>query len=92
MKIVFTVEDGISGLKRWDEFAERLTKLVEGGYSEITVDFQNVERVSSLALGTLMASHKNMSSAGRRLVVANLSDEMKKIVTETRLADVLNIV
>ena len=29
MKIVMTVEEGASGLKRWDEFAENLNKLVE---------------------------------------------------------------
>ena len=91
MKISMAVEESINSLKKWEEFAEKLNRLVDGGYTEITVDLQNVSVISSLAFGTLVASHKKMSGAGRKLVVTNLSDEMRKVASETRLMDILNI-
>jgi anti-anti-sigma factor len=91
MKIVLTIEGSISGLKGWDEFAEKLTSLVDAGYSEIVVDFRNVGQISSLALGTILASHSKMLAAGRKLVVTNLNDEIKRIAAETKILDKLNI-
>ena len=91
MKIVLTIEGSISGLKGWDQFAERLTVLVDAGYNEIVVDFRNVGQISSLALGTILASHSKMSAAGRRLVITNLNDEIKKVAAETKILDKLYV-
>jgi anti-anti-sigma factor len=91
MKIVLTIEGSISGLKGWDEFAEKLTGLVDAGYSEIVVDFCNVGQISSLALGTILASHSKMLAAGRKLVITNLNDEIKRVAAETKILDKLYV-
>lgn len=91
MKVVLSLEGDISGLKGWDRFAEKLTGLVEGGYTEVTVDLGNVERISSLALGTIMASHKKMKSAGRRLVLTNISEDFRKVAEAMGILETLNV-
>lgn len=91
MKVVLTLEGNVSGLEGWDEFTEKLTKLVDAGYSEITVDLAKVSKMSSLALGTIVASHQRMESAGRELVLVNLSEDMRNMVQATGIAGTLNI-
>lgn len=91
MKVILKIEDDISGLSNWDEFSAKLLKLVDSGFSEITIDFQSVKKISSLALGTIVASHQKMSSAGKRLVLANLSDDLKKLLGETNVLSMMNV-
>ncbi|MBW2647990.1 MAG: STAS domain-containing protein [Deltaproteobacteria bacterium] len=90
MKVVLKIEDDISSLRNWDEFSEKLMKLVDSGFSEITIDLQGVKKISSLALGAIVASHQKMSSAGRRLVVANICDELKKLLGETKILSMID--
>ena len=47
--------------------------------------------MSSLALGTIVATNQTMASAGRRLVVTNLSEELKRLAVETKLLGVISI-
>lgn len=92
MKVIFKIEDeDISGLRMWDHFSERLTRLVDAGFPEIIIDFGAVRSISSLALGTIVATHQKMASAGRRLVVTNLREELKRLVTETKLLGIVTI-
>ncbi|MFH1672794.1 MAG: STAS domain-containing protein [Pseudomonadota bacterium] len=91
MKVVLKVEDDIASLKNWDEFSEKLTKLVDSGFSEITIDLQDVKKISSLALGAIVASHQKMSSAGRRLVVSNIGDDLKRLFGETKVLSIVNV-
>ena len=92
MKVIFKIEEGdLSGLRVWDQFSERLNRLVDAGFTEIVIDLGAVRTMSSLALGTIVATNQTMSSAGRRLVVTNLSEELKKLAVETKLLGVISI-
>jgi anti-anti-sigma factor len=92
MKVVLQIEEAdLSGLRMWDQFTEKLTRLVDAGFSEIVIDFGAVRSISSLALGTIVATHQKMASAGNRLVVTNLSDDLKRLVGGTRLLGLVNV-
>ena len=92
MKVIFKIEEGdLSGLRVWDLFAEKLNRLVDAGFTEIVIDLGAVRNMSSLALGTIVATNQTMSSAGHRLVVTNLSEELKKLAVETKLLGVISI-
>jgi anti-anti-sigma factor len=92
MKVIFKIEEGdLSGLRVWDQFSERLNRLVDAGFTEIVIDLGAVRSMSSLALGTIVATNQTMASAGRRLVVTNLSQELKRLAVETKLLGVIAI-
>ena len=92
MKVVFKIEAGdLTGLRVWDQFAEKLNRLVDAGFTEIVIDLSAVRSMSSLALGTIVATNQTMASAGRRLVVTNLSEELKRLAVETKLLGVISI-
>lgn len=92
MKVILQLEAGdLSGLRIWDQFSEKLNQLVDAGFAEIVIDLAAVRTLSSLALGTIVATNQTMASAGRRLVVTNLSDELKRLVAETKLLGVIAI-
>ena len=92
MKVIFKIEAGdLSGLRVWDQFAERLNRLVDAGFAEIVIDLGDVRSMSSLALGTIVATNQTLASAGRRLVVTNLSEELKRLAVETKLLGVIPI-
>ena len=91
MKVVLKIEDDVSSLRNWDEFSEKLMKLVDSGFSEIIIDLKNVKKLSSLALGAIVASHQKMSSAGRKLVITNVGDELKKLLGATKVLSIVNV-
>jgi len=47
--------------------------------------------MSSLALGTIVATNQTLASAGRRLVVTNLGPELQKLANETKLHNLITI-
>jgi anti-anti-sigma factor len=92
MKVTLVIEErDLQGLRTWDQFTEKLTGLVDAGFSEIVVDFSAVQSVSSLALGSIVATHQKMASAGNRLVVTNLNEQLKRLVAQTRLLGIINV-
>lgn len=92
MKVVLKIEEtDLSGLRVWDQFSEKLNQLVDAGFSEIVLDFAAVHAISSLALGSIVASSQTMSSAGRRLVVVNLNEELKSLARHTKLLDLISV-
>lgn len=92
MKVVFKIEEGdLSGLRVWDQFSERLNRLVDAGFTEIVIDLGAVRTMSSLALGTIVSTNQTMASAGHRLVVTNLSEDLKRLAVEAKLLGVISI-
>lgn len=92
MKVILKIEDAdLAGIRMWDQFSEKLTRLVDAGFPEVIVDFGSVRGISSLALGTIVASHRRMASAGRRLVVTNLSEDLRHFLGGTRLLGNLDV-
>ena len=92
MRVTLVIEErDLQGLRTWDQFSEKLTHLVDAGFNEIVVDLGAVQSVSSLALGSLVATHQKMASAGNRLLVTNLSEPLKRLVQQTRLVGLINV-
>lgn len=91
MKAIFRLEEDISSLGNWNDFTKKLTLLVDGGFNEVIIDLQDVKKISSLALGALVASHQKMSSAGRKLVITNVGDDLGKLLEETKILSILNV-
>ena len=61
------------------------------GAPELILDFDNVEYVASLALGTLIILHKRLAAAGRRLTLCNLRPLVREVFTTTSLDRLLNV-
>jgi anti-anti-sigma factor len=63
----------------------------EPGPPCLLLDFGNVDYVSSLGLGLLIALHKQLRSAGRRLSIGNLSEQVQEVFVVTRLDRLLDL-
>jgi anti-anti-sigma factor len=63
----------------------------EPGHSPLFLDFVNVRHVSSAALGTLVALHRALLAAGRRLTVCNLRPEVRQVFAAARLDSFLDL-
>jgi anti-anti-sigma factor len=59
--------------------------------SPVHLDFGNVCHVSSAALGTLVALHRGLLAAGRRLTIYDLSPEVYEVFAVTRLDRLLDL-
>ena len=57
----------------------------------LTLDFQNLEYVSSAGLRVLLTAHTNMSKKGG-MKILHVNEEIMDSLTVTGLADMLNIV
>ena len=57
----------------------------------LLLDFTNVEYLSSVELGTLIALHKRMKAFGGRLTLFNLNAQVYEVFTVTRLQTLLGI-
>jgi anti-anti-sigma factor len=61
------------------------------GQIHLLLDFTNVERLSSVELGTLITLHKRMKACGGRLTLFNLSAPVYEVFTATHLQTLLGI-
>ena len=60
------------------------------GVSELIMDFEKLEYISSAGLRVLLAAHKTMSSRGGMKVI-HVSEEVMEIFEVTGFSDILNI-
>jgi len=61
------------------------------GNQHLLLDFTNVEQLNSIELGTLISLHKQAELSGGRLTLFNLSAQLFKLFTVTRLDTLLGI-
>lgn len=57
----------------------------------LLLDFTNVERISSVELGTLVMLHRQLRESGGRLTLFNLNLDVFEVFAVTRLDTVLGI-
>ena len=67
------------------EFKESL-----GGITDLTVDFQNLEYISSAGLRVLLSAQKTMNKQGG-MVIKGANDVLMEIFEVTGFVDILNI-
>ena len=66
-------------------FRNELRSLVEESPKELVVDFDGVEMVDSVGIGVLIATHNSLESAGGKLKIKNVSNNILRIFKTMRL-------
>jgi len=61
------------------------------GRTQIILDFDLVEYLSSAALGKLITMHKKVSAAGGKLLLCNIQKDILEVFQLTRLDQVLSL-
>jgi anti-anti-sigma factor len=73
-------------------FSNQLLAIAEAiAESRLILDVENVEFVSSVALGTLVNLHKRLAGKGRCLTIDNLSRQVLEVFVVTRLDKLLDL-
>ena len=71
---------------------ERLFSLIEEvQQTQLSLDFGNVNFISSLGLAMLLALHKRLAESGRRLAIVNLQPLVYEVFSVTRLNTMLDV-
>lgn len=74
------------------KIGEDLFSLVdELGRKKILLNFSNVEYLSSAALGKFITLNKKVNTAGGKLVMCNITDDIYEVFEITRLNKLFNI-
>ncbi|MCK8816818.1 STAS domain-containing protein [Natroniella sulfidigena] len=74
------------------EFKEELLAVSDQGYSEIVIDFKNVERIDSSGLGKLLAIYKKLRGSNGELRIINVkNDYIKKMFKMINLDQLIKI-
>src|ERR1700716_3172290 len=74
------------------KIGEDLFSLVdELGRKKILLNFSNVEYLSSAALGKFITLNKKVSTAGGKLVMCNINDDIFEVFEITKLNKLFNI-
>ena len=75
-----------------NRLARELEGMTEGlGADHLLLDFTNVESVGSEELGTIVALHKQMTSAGGHLTLFNLNPRVYAVFEITRLHTLVRV-
>jgi anti-anti-sigma factor len=72
-----------------DHLARTLEETVRDGVHHIRLDLSAVDYISSLGIGVLMRSHKELSAIGGSLKVFNPSEQVREVITLSGLAGIL---
>ena len=71
---------------------EQLFKLVDDdGRRKLLLNFGNVEYLSSAALGKLITLNKKVQSAGGRLILCNIAEQIREVFEITKLNKLFTI-
>jgi anti-anti-sigma factor len=73
-----------------DSFAAELMKAEDSEFKEVVLDFDGTETISSMAMGSIFATHQKMAEQGRRLIVVNASDKIKRLLRMVNMAHLLD--
>ena len=72
-----------------DAFAAELMKAEDSTFTEVILDFAGTETISSMAMGSIFATHQKMSEQGRHLVILNASEKIKRLLRMVNMAHLL---
>jgi anti-anti-sigma factor len=59
--------------------------------THLLLDFCNVDRITSVELGTLVLLHRRMNQSGGRLTLFNLNPDVFEVFVATRLETLIDI-
>jgi anti-anti-sigma factor len=78
-------------VERQPDDAQLLSSLVELQQRHLTLDFSNVEYLTSLGLAMLLTLRKRLAEGGRRLAILNLQPHVYEVFSATRLDTVFDV-
>jgi len=73
-----------------DAFAAELMKAEDSKFTEVILDFAGTETISSMAMGSIFATHQKMNEQGRRLVIVNAAEKIKRLLRMVNMAHLLD--
>ena len=89
---VTVVADKKIDITNSQDLKKKLLNLIQQGYTELTIDFKQVESVDSSGLGKLLLIHKRLKERNGALKIINLNNEyVKKMFSMIHLNKVLDI-
>ena len=68
-----------------EAFRGELVGLIDEGTHHVIVDLEGVERMDSVGLGVLVATHNSLTQTGRVLTVCNASSDIMTLFRTLRL-------
>ncbi len=74
-----------------DTFAAELMKIEDSDFKEVILDFKGTEAISSMAMGSIFATHQKMSEQGRKLIIKNASDKIQRLLRMVNMAHLVEI-
>ena len=78
-------------VERQPDDAQLLSSLIELQQRHLTLDFSNVEYLTSLGLAMLLTLRKRLAEGGRRLAILNLQPHVYEVFTVTRLNTLFDV-
>lgn len=70
---------------------EEMLKSSLDGVSHLTMDFSNLEYISSAGLRVLLSAHKTMKQQEGMMVVRGADEEVREVFTITGFAEILTV-
>ena len=78
-------------LRSRDDVASQFQSHLYNGKNKFILNFENVRRVNSIGLSTLLEFKHLAEAAGGSIILCLLRDEVKRIMNVTRLDEIFNI-
>lgn len=73
------------------ELDEKLSALLEEGQKDVIIDMQKTAWFGSAVISTLIDHHAKFAEIGGIIKLANLTEEVQKIITVTRLITIFEV-
>lgn len=82
---------GILDASESQEFRQEITEIGESGAQIVLVDFKNVTFMDSSGLGALVLAFKALRSAGTKLVICSINEQVRILFELTGMDKVFEI-
>lgn len=73
-----------------DAFAAELMKVEDSEFTEVVLDFDGTQTISSMAMGSIFATHQKLAESGRRLRIINASDKIKRLLRMVNMSHLID--
>lgn len=80
---------GSLGVRTVSELRAKLQTLLDGGEGDLILHLERAEVADATGLGVLVGLHQRAARRGRRLVIAEASDRLERLLRTTKLHLVL---
>lgn len=89
--IEFITPSGILDGRQATEFRQQISQIVENNVDIVVIDFKDVTFMDSSGLGALVLSLKTVRSAGAKLLLCSINDQISMLFELTSMDRVFEI-